>query len=107
MADHVGELDDGDTGLELLDYESMTEIIDLGSLDACNAEVAVDCGSDVANQERVAGFGDKESRVFGFGPLFDIFLNCRLGGLIEGNFAGVVGLIGSDFEVRLLERDVL
>lgn len=99
MADHVRELDDGNTCLELLNHESVAQVVDLGSFDASDAEVAVDSGSDIADQERVACFGDKKSCVFGFRPLFDIFLNCRLGGLIERNFASVVRLIGSDFEV--------
>ena len=80
MADHVGELDDGYASLELFYYKGVAQIIDFGAFDAGNAEVAVDGSSDVADQERIAGLGDKEGSILGFGALTDIALNGGLGG---------------------------
>ena len=75
MADHVGELDDRDAGFELFDDESVAEIVDFGTSNACDAEVAVDGSADIADQEGVASLGDKEGSVFGFGAFFDIFFD--------------------------------
>ena len=107
MADHVGELDDGNTGFELFDDESVAQIINLGTSNARDAEVAIDRGPDIADQERIAGFGDKEGSIFGFGAFFDIFFDGRLGGVVERYTSGVMRLKGADFEMRFLERDVL
>ena len=76
MADHVGELDDRDTGFELFDDESVAQIINLGTSNACDAEVAIDRGSDIADQERVASLGDKEGGIFGFGTTSHVFFDC-------------------------------
>ena len=75
MTDHVGKLDDGNTGLELFYNKGVAEVIDLGALDAGNAEVAVDGGADVTDQEGVACFGDKKGGVFGFGSASDILFD--------------------------------
>lgn len=90
MTDHVGEFDDGNASLELFDDKSVTEIIDFGSFDAGNAEVAIDGSADVSDQEGIAGFGDKESSVFGPWSFFDVEFDCRLGSFVERNFASVV-----------------
>ena len=107
MADHVGELDDVDTSFELFDDKGVAEIVDLGARDTSDAEVAIDGGTDVADQERIASLGDEKSSIFGFGAFFDIFFDGGLGSTIEWNFAGIVTLVGADFEMRLFERDVL
>ena len=49
MTDHVRKLNNGDTGLELLDDEGVTEIVDFGARNAGNTEVAVDGGPDIAD----------------------------------------------------------
>ena len=39
--------------------EGVAKIIDLGAFNAGNSEIPVNCGSDVADKKRPAGFGDK------------------------------------------------
>ena len=75
MTDHVGEFDNRHASLELLDDKGVAEIIHLGSGNASNTEVAVDGGTDVANQEGIASLGDKEGGVFGFGATSHIFFD--------------------------------
>lgn len=99
MTHHVGELDYGYACLELLDDKGVAQIVDLGPRDARDAEIAVDSRADIADQERIAGFGDKEGRVFGFGTLFDIFFDSSFGGIVERDTAGFVGFVGADFEM--------
>ncbi len=82
MAHHMGELDDRYAGLELFYDECVAEIIDLGTFDTGYAEVTIDCSSDVADQEWIAGLGDKEGGVFGFWAFFDIFFDGSFGGCI-------------------------
>lgn len=53
----------------------MTQIVDFGSGNAGNAEIAVDGGADVADQEGVTCLGDKEGGVLGFWPTSDVFLD--------------------------------
>lgn len=107
MADHVGELDDGDAGFELFDDKGVAEIVDLGSRNARDAEVTIDGGPDIADQEGVAGFGDKEGGIFGFGATPDVFFDRGFGGIVEGDASRVMGLKGTNFEMRFLQGDVL
>lgn len=107
MTDHVGQLDDGDTGFELFDDKGVPEIVDFGSFDPGDTEVAVDGGPDVPNQEGVAGFGDKEGGVLGAWPIFNVDLDCLFGGFVERNLPGVVTFEGSNFEAGLLQSNVL
>ena len=99
MADHVGEFDDGDTGLELFDDEGVAEIVDLGTRNARDAEVAVDGGSDIANQEGVAGLGNKKSGVLGFGATSHVFFDGGLGSIVEWDTSGVMRFKGANFEM--------
>ncbi len=103
----MGELDDGYAGLELFDHKGMAQIVHFGTNNTRNAEVAIDSRADVADQEGIAGLGDEEGGIFGFGALFDVSLDGELGGVVEGDAAGVVRLISTDFEVRFLKRNVL
>lgn len=82
MADHVGELDDGYTGFELLYNKGVTEIIDLGTFDTSYTEVAVYSGSNIADQKWITSLGDKEGSVFGFWSFFNIFFDSSFGGRI-------------------------
>ena len=82
MADHVGELDDGHAGLELFDHKGVAKIVDFGSGDAGDAEVAIDGRADVADQKGVARFGDEEGGVFGFGATAYVFFDGGFGGSI-------------------------
>lgn len=107
MADHVGELDDRDSSFQLFDDKGVTEVINLGALDPSDAEVAVDGGSNIADQERIAGLGNKEGGVFGFGTLFDVFLDRGLGGGVERDAPSFVGLVSADFEIGFFECDIL
>ena len=99
MSNHVGELDDGNAGLELLDNKGVAEIINFGAFNACDTEVAVIGCADVADQERIPGLGDKEGGIFGLWAFADVFLDRFLAGFIERDFAGIVGFKGTDFEV--------
>lgn len=85
----------------------MSEVVNLGSFDACNAEVAVDGSSDVADEEWVTGFGDEESGVFCLWPVFHVHLDCFFGGFVERDAASIVALIGTDLESAGFESDVL
>ncbi len=97
MADHVGELDNGDTGFELFDDEGVAQVVDFGARDTGNTEVAVDGGANIADQEGVAGLGNKKSGVLGFGAFFDIFFDGCFGGIVEWDASGVMRLKGADF----------
>jgi len=107
VADHFTKINQGYSCLELFDDEGVAEIIDLCSFDPCDAEVAVNGGADVTNQEGIAGFGDKKGGVFGFWSLFDVHLDGFLGGFVQRNATRVVGLEGSDLEGALFQSDVL
>ena len=82
MADHVGELDDRYAGFELLYDECVTEIVDLGTLDACYTKVTVYSSSNVADQKWITSLGDKEGSVFGFWAFFNVFFDSSFGGRI-------------------------
>ncbi len=107
MANHVGELNNGDASLELFHDKGVAEVIDLGSFDSGNTEIAVDGGSDVTDQERIARFGNKQGGVFGFGATSHVFFDSRLGGSIEGDFASLVTFEGTNFEIRFFESNIL
>ena len=107
VADHMGEFDDGDARLELLDDKGVAEVIHLRAFNPRDAEVAIDGGADIANQEGITGLGDEEGGVLGFGALFDVFLDCGFGGRVEGDFTCLVRLISANFEVGFFERDIL
>jgi len=107
VSDHFGEVNQRQTGFELFDNEGVAEVVDFGSLDPSDAEVAVDGGSDVADKEGVAGFGDEEGGVLGFGAFFDVGLDRFLGRFVEGDASGVVRFVGSDLEIAFFEGDVL
>ncbi len=82
MANHVGELDNGDTGLELLDDKRVAKIIHFGAFNSRDTEVTIDGGTDIADQEWVTGLCDKEGRVFSFWALTDVFLDRGFGGRV-------------------------
>ena len=103
MADHVGELDDRNSCLELFYDKGVAQIIDFGAFDAGNTEVAVDGGPDIADQERITSFGDEEGSVFGFGAARYVFFDGEFGGRVEGNTSSVVRLVGTNLEMRFLK----
>lgn len=107
MADHMGELDKRDAGFELFDDESVTEVVDLGTLDPGDTKVAIDGRANVTDQERVAGFGDKEGGVFGFGALADVFFDGFFAGFVQGDFSRVVTFESTNFEIGLFDGDIL
>lgn len=107
MADHVGELDDRDASLELFHHKSVAEIVDFGAVDAGDAEVAVNGGTNVADQKGVTSFGDKEGSVLGFGSASDIFFDGSFGGSVKRDFPGFVTFEGADFEIGFFERNIL
>lgn len=53
----------------------MPEIIYLSIFNTCYTEVAIDCSPDVADQERIASFGDKKGGIFGFWATGDVLFN--------------------------------
>ncbi len=107
MSSDFTELNEGYTSLQLFENEGMAKIIDLGSCDPSNTEVAIDRGSNVSDQERIASFGDEEGSVLGLGTIFDITLDRGLGSFIEGNSSGIVALEGAYFEITLFESNIL
>ena len=60
------------TRLEMVGDKGVAEIIDFGIFNTRDADVAFDSGSDVADQEWFAGFGDKDVVVLYFGPYLQI-----------------------------------
>ena len=107
MSDHMAKFDDRNTRFELFDNKSMTEIVDLSAFDASDTEVSIDGSSNISNQERIAGFGDKEGGIFGFGAFTHIFFDSQFGSIIEGDFPGIVRFEGTDFEIGFFETNVL
>ena len=98
MPNHLAEFDNGHSGFELFDDKGVAEIVDFGTFYSSDTEVAVDGGSNVSNEEGVAGLGDKESGVFGFGSFFDVCFNRVFGGFVEGDTSSIVGFVSPDFE---------
>lgn len=80
MTGELADVNEGSTGHELLGDESVTQVIDFGVLDPGQLEEAVDTGSDVSDEEGVAGFGNED--VFGsaLGTLLEIDFECGFGG---------------------------
>lgn len=107
MADHVGELDDGDTRFELLNHKGVAEIIHFGTFNPGNAEVTIDGGANITDQERVASFSDKEGSILGLGAFAHVFFDGSFGGRIQGDFSGFVTLEGANLEIGFFEGDVL
>lgn len=49
MANHLGEFDNGNTSLELFDYEGVSEVVDLGVFDTGDSKVTIDSRADIAD----------------------------------------------------------
>ena len=54
--------------------ESMAEVVDFGVFDAGEFEVTINGSSDISDQKRPAGFGDKDGIIFHFWPDFYIVI---------------------------------
>ena len=48
----------------------MAQIVNLGTLDSGDSKITVDGGADISDQKRLAGFGNKQRSLFGFGADF-------------------------------------
>ena len=82
MTNHVRKLDNRHSSFELLDDKGVAKIVYLGSSDPGNAEVAIDGGANIADQEGVTSLRNKEGGIFGFGTTSDIFFNGSFGGRV-------------------------
>ncbi len=58
----------------------MTKVVNLGVLDTGDHEETVNTGADVADEERITGFGDKDVFSTTFGALLKVGFESNLGG---------------------------
>ena len=56
------------SGFKLMGDEGVAQIVDFSPFQAGFFKVAVDAGSDVSDQKRTTGFGDKQVVIFDFRP---------------------------------------
>ena len=55
---------------QVMGDESVAKVIDLGVFDTSESEVAVDSGTNVADEQWAAGLGDEELGLLGIGAHF-------------------------------------
>lgn len=63
MTGELADIDERSSGHKLLGDKGVSEVVNFGALDTREDEEAVDAASDVSDEKRVSGFGDKD--VFG------------------------------------------
>lgn len=80
MTSEFADIDEGSAGHELLGDEGMAKVIDLGILDTGKHKEAVDAGSDIADEEGVASFGNKDVLGTTLGAFGQVVLESGFGG---------------------------
>ena len=107
MADEFTDKCQRCTGLELMNDESVSQIVDFGIFDAGKFEETVDGCPNIADQEGIAGFGEKESLVIGFGTIFEVVFDSTDGGIGEGDGATIAGFVGADDDSFFLQINII
>lgn len=98
MANDFGDGVKGDAGLQLVDDESVAQVVDISIFDFCNFEIAINAVSNIADEERMAIFGNEQAMAFfGFWPFVKIAIDSFSGRPVEGNHSAGVRFIGSDY----------
>ncbi len=77
----------------------MAEVINTGFFDTGEAEVAVNTGSDVSDEERIAGLGDEEFFRTTLWALFHIVKYGSLNSFIDRHDSGFVRFVGANFNL--------
>lgn len=74
MTDQFTDVDQWTAGLELLGNESMAKVVDFSILNSSDMEVSVQVGTDISDQERIAGLGDENRGIATLGTNGQVFL---------------------------------
>lgn len=84
--------------------KSVAEVVDFGVFDTSFFEVAVDGSPDIANEKRVAGFGDEKMVVLDVRANVEIVLQSGSGGFIEWD--GSLGVVFKDADANFVFAQV-
>ena len=85
MTDKFADVNQGTTRRKLLGNKGVSKIVDLGIFNAGDVEISVEIGTDISNEEGVAGFSDENGGVSTLWSGFEVFVKRFFNGLIKRN----------------------
>ncbi len=98
MADELGDENWGRASSQVVGNEGVAQVVDLGAGDSGDFEIAVNGGSDVADKERPAGFGNEKGVGLDFGAHCQVGLEGSFDCLVERNVSFRMAFYGGDFD---------
>src|SRR3990172_12518324 len=110
VAYEFAERRNGSSGHQVMGDKGMAKIIDFGSFDACDSEVPVNRSPDISDQERPAGFGDKQGFTLrAVSPCFQIVFQRLFSSFVERDIAFCMPFLGGYVELNaflILHREI-